>query len=125
MQDEFSADHFIEVLEALHRDQTGLAKALEDIKRIAGSWWWATECRGSYEWDDDRYQEEFGHCLKTIVERIDGALKASSRAHELCCGRYRHLSQEDRTSVQMRLNFGYEDYADFVEEVIKVAALEL
>jgi hypothetical protein len=125
---ELSEAHFVEVLEALHRDQTGLADALLAVRKLALSRSWIVEGRGSYEWDDDRYQEEFGAFLTEIVEEIDKALHKSSRAHQICCGTYRHLAIHDKGPVQMRLNFGmaaYEDYADFVEHVIKVSSLEV
>jgi hypothetical protein len=127
MQDEFSSDHFIEILEALHNNQKLLVKILTDLDRISERWaWiWQEQGRGSYEWDDSEFYSEFTDYAETINARIAKAFEETNRAHEFCCGRYRHLSSSDRTSVQMRLNFGYEDYADFVEEVMKVAALEL
>lgn len=120
----FTKDHFIEVLEALHYDQTGLAEALVDVRRLANSWAWAAESRGSYEWDDDRYQQEFGACLDTIIGRIDAALNKTSRAHQVCCGTYRNIGFHEKSSVQLRLDFGNEDYADFVERMIKLATIE-
>lgn len=124
MKELFTKDHFIEVLEALHRDQTGLAQALVEVKRVANAWAWAAESRGSYEWDDDRYQQEFGACLDAITNKIDAALKKTSRAHEICCGTYRHVGFHEKTSVQLRLEFENEEYADFVERMIKMASIE-
>ena len=120
----YTKDHFIEVLEALHHDQTGLAEALVEIRKIANGWAWAAECRGSYEWDDDRYQQEFGACLDAILGRIDKALSKTSQAHQVCCGTYRNVGFREKTSVQLRFDFSNRDYADFVEHMIKLATIE-
>lgn len=49
-----------------------VAIALQDIKRaIGGRCWLAEGGRGSYTYDDERYQQEFGHAL----DEIDAAMK--------------------------------------------------
>ena len=120
----FSRAHFVEVLEALHRDQTGLAQALLDVKKIANSYAWAAESRGSYAWDDDDYQKEFGACLDDIIGKIDQSLAKSSRAHQICCGMYRNVGLYKKEDVQLSFDFGDDNYEDFVERMIKLSTIE-
>ena len=124
----YTQDHVIELLQAIHHDQSGLAKALEKIKRIVSGYYWIAEgAQGCYSYDDERFRDEFGNCLDEIIDTIDKELSRTSRAHQLCCGKYRHINFEDRTSVQMRFNFmdakEATDYADFVEDVLMCATL--
>lgn len=121
----YTEDHFIEVLEALHTDQTGLFEALVDVERIVNSFSWLAEgARGSYEWDDDRYYQEIGHCFDEIRDRIFRAKTASSSAHQICCHRYRHVRFGDRTGVQLKFHYGFPNQAEFVEDVMKFASIE-
>jgi hypothetical protein len=76
-----------EVLDALHRDQTGLAAALASIVEICRGYSWLTEGRGPYPFDDDRYRDEIGRCLDEIRRRAATALRDSgASAHRWCCG---------------------------------------
>jgi hypothetical protein len=43
----------------LESDRTAVADCITKANRELDSRYWLTECRGSYEWNDDRYQEEF------------------------------------------------------------------
>lgn len=52
---------------ALNRDQTGLAAAMVRVMRCAESYFWVTEERGPYEWDDVRYRQETGTALEMII----------------------------------------------------------
>lgn len=63
--------------EALDRDQTGLAAALNKIITHVKGFAWLLEGRGSYEWDDDRYREEAGHAMRPVIELATEALAAS------------------------------------------------
>jgi DNA repair exonuclease SbcCD ATPase subunit len=56
----------------LERDRTKLADALKPIREATASRFWLTEGRGCYEWDDDRYREEFGHAIAEINDAIKG-----------------------------------------------------
>lgn len=123
-EETFTKDHFIEVLKALHRDQTGLAEALNKVKATALGWSWALESRGMYAWDDNEYQKEFGNCLEAILDQIESALTKTSQAHQVCCHKYRHLNFDDRTAVQLKLQFEEEQYFQFVEERIKECLME-
>jgi len=63
--------------DALHRDRSGLATALDKIlKEVAGRSWIA-ESRGCYKWDDDRYKAEAGDALRTVADIAKAALVAS------------------------------------------------
>lgn len=61
----------------LHRDQTGLASALVDIKQLTRAYYWIVEGRGSYRWDDDEYQQETARALDAIGNRATVALRES------------------------------------------------
>jgi len=63
--------------EALDRDQTGLAAALNKIITHVKGFSWLLEGRGSYEWDDDRYREEAGHAIRPVIKLATEALAAS------------------------------------------------
>lgn len=62
---------------ALNRDRTGLAAALVEIQRTAAGYFWVTEGRGPYAWDDNRYREETGHALNAILATAGAALRVS------------------------------------------------
>lgn len=61
----------------LRRDKTGLAVALDRIRQEVAGRSWITEGRGPYEWDDDRYKEEAGDALRTVLSIAKDALAAS------------------------------------------------
>lgn len=74
--------------DTLHFDQTGLAKALAGIVKLAEGYSWIADGRGPYAWDDDRYKQE----VFNILENVKGAAKhglqlSSAIAHSVCCGR--------------------------------------
>jgi len=123
LEELYTREHFIEVLKALHRDQTGLAQALLDIKYLANGWSWVTDGRGSYEWDDSDYQKEFGYCIDKVIEAVDNALFRSSKAHQICCGRYRNLNFEtDKPSIQLSFPFD-RTYKEHKEDVMKFTTI--
>ena len=64
---------------AIDRDRSGMAKALAAIASEVKSRLWITEGRGPYDWDDDRYKEEAGVCLRAVLVLADDALLASGR----------------------------------------------
>lgn len=63
--------------EALDKDKTGLAHALNAVRKEADARRWVIDGRGSYEWDDERYRKETGWALKAIEEIAVNALRAS------------------------------------------------
>ena len=123
MNEQFDKEHFIEVLEALHRDQTGLAAALNRVKDLVNSYSWIAESRGSYEWDDDEYMEEVGRCFDAIVQEIDQSLSRSGRSHEICCGKYRHVGRHDKFPLQRRIRMG-QFYNEVVDDLMDLALIE-
>ncbi len=65
--------------ELINRDRSGMAKALDAIKKEVRGRLWVTEGRGPYEWDDDRYKAEAGEALRAVLLIADDALLASGR----------------------------------------------
>jgi chromosome segregation ATPase len=65
--------------DALDRDRTGLAQALNRIINEIRSRSWLLESRGAYEWDDDRYKEEAGLAMREAKNIADDALRASGK----------------------------------------------
>jgi hypothetical protein len=65
--------------DALNIDATGLAAALNECRKVARGYWWVTEGRGPYEWDDDEYRLEMGRMIKRVCEVAEIGLGASGR----------------------------------------------
>lgn len=121
---QFDNEHFIEVLEALHRDQTGLAAALNRVMDLVNSYSWIAESRGSYEWDDDEYMEEVGRCFDAIRAEINHSLSHSGKAHQICCEKYRHVGRHPKVPTQRRLRMGQQNYNEVVDELMDLALIE-
>jgi hypothetical protein len=62
---------------ALDRDATGMADALNRIRKVITSRMWLLEGRGAYDWNDDRYKEEAGIAMRAALEIIGESLNAS------------------------------------------------
>ena len=63
-------------LEAVNeRDRTTVAFVWSAVLAVVRGYGWATEGRGPYHYDDDRYRQEFGCCLDGI-ERALAPLEA-------------------------------------------------
>lgn len=76
----------IEILKnALHRDKTGLCKAIDDIRKIAEGYSWIAEGRGPYAYNDDNYFKEAGYMLDAIKDRVSKAMTESGWSHAYCC----------------------------------------
>ena len=72
----------------LHLDRSGLAAGLAECRKIAAGWTWIVDGRGSYEWDDERYQRETDHMITAIIRHCNDVLeKSGNLAHAECCGR--------------------------------------
>ena len=65
--------------EALYRDKTGLAKALEDVVKEVDGRRWLCEGRGPYKYDDERYRQEAGWAFDAIHKIAYDALVASGK----------------------------------------------
>jgi hypothetical protein len=124
MQEVFDKAHFVEVLEALHRDQTGLAKALNAVLDVINSYSWLAEgSRGSYEWDDDEYYQEIERCFNAVSEVCENALRRSGQSHQICCDKYRHVGLFPRSPVQRRIRMG-QMYPQLTDELMDFALIE-
>jgi ABC-type transporter Mla MlaB component len=74
--------------DVLHIDRSGLASAIEKIQKIAASYSWVAEGRGSYSYDDAEYQKEAGRMVDEITSFCEKVLTESGNiAHAECCGR--------------------------------------
>lgn len=64
----------VQELEAvIERDRTAIAEHITNLRKELESREWLTEGRGSYEWDDDRYRQEFlwaGQALRKAMEPL-------------------------------------------------------
>lgn len=56
------------LMHVIDRDRYVVAACLGQINAAIDGRVWLLEGRGPYEWDDDRYREEFGDALKSIRE---------------------------------------------------------
>ena len=121
--EQFDKEHFIEVLEALHVDQTGLANSLVKIKELVEGYSWITEGRGPYPYDDDRYREEIGHCLDEISKEVNAALTKTSKAHQICCNKYGHVHRLPIIPTQRRFRMG-QLYTEFTENLMDLSLIE-
>ncbi len=55
----------------IERDRTAVAMCMQGLRHEIASRDWLAEGCGSYEWDDEKYQEEFGRALDALRSRID------------------------------------------------------
>lgn len=77
-----------EARDALARDRTGLAAALGEVVRVCDAYQWATEGRGCYEWDDERYRGVLADALSEVRAPAIAALRESgSRVSEVIAPR--------------------------------------
>lgn len=75
----------------IDRDRTGLAAALDEVKRIVASYWWVTEGRGPYAWDDDQYRLEMKQMLTATRAAAERGLKESGRRADSAFHPEKHL----------------------------------
>jgi len=122
-QEQYTKEHFIDIVEALHLDQTGLAETLSALRKVASGWSWAIEGRGAYAWDDDEYRKEFGYCLAEIDRVITDGLTRTRLAHAICCGQYGHLHRFRPEPHQLRIEFD-KSYASLLCRILKKATVE-
>jgi hypothetical protein len=60
-----------EVKAVIERERTSVCVAVRALEEEVKSRSWLQEGRGCYEWNDDRYREEFGYAADAIKERIE------------------------------------------------------
>ena len=125
MTETFDKEHFVELLEALHKDQSGLESALLRVRHIIDGYDWLAEGgRGSHEYDSDDYYKEIGRCFEAIKEEIDVSIRKSRDfAHQICCGKYRHVGRHPKFPTQRRIRMG-QLYNDFADTVLDLALIE-
>lgn len=56
---------------ALERDRTKVAECVTAVKDALENYDWLIEGRGSYEWDDDRWHDEFKAASEAIAKAIE------------------------------------------------------
>lgn len=64
--------------EQLEVDRTAVADCMTKVKKELNSRAWMATGRGSYEWDDDKYQQEFGTALEAIGTALDPLTKIAA-----------------------------------------------
>lgn len=89
--------------ELLHADQTGLAAGLESVLNVVKGFWWVTEGRGSYEWDDDRYREEMGNMLCAVRDEAQKALDRWRNGSRPCCELTRNCHKTEQPTETSRM----------------------
>ena len=55
---------------AIEYDRSAIADGVTAVTKVLDSRYWLTEGRGSYEWDDDRYQKEFLAAGQELIKAI-------------------------------------------------------
>lgn len=101
---------------ALHFDQTGLAKGLVDLTKLCEGYQWIREGRGPYAWNDDRYKEE----VTNILDKVEGIAKhtlqiSGAVAHSICC---------DRELLNVTIeDIGYVKKGLYEERIAKIKAI--
>lgn len=100
--------------DTLHIDQTGLAKGLAAVNKLVESYWWVTEGRGPYTWNDDKYKDEMRNMLESVRDAATNALSSSGAiAHTVCCGK------EPRTVTVEDIGYVKREQADAEIERLK------
>lgn len=61
----------------MERQRSAAAHWIAAIRAEMSSWEWLAEGRGSYEWDDERYREEFGACMRSLELKLTSATGAT------------------------------------------------
>ncbi len=57
--------------DVIERDRTKAAEIIGEIRGAVEPYRWLGEGRGSYAWDDDRYQMEFSNCMAALYAALD------------------------------------------------------
>jgi hypothetical protein len=57
---------------ALERDRTRVAQLVSAIRHTLGNYRWLLDGRGSYEWGDDRYRQEFVNVCALLERDLAG-----------------------------------------------------
>lgn len=69
-------DERIAQLEAvIESDRTRIVDGVNKVNRVLDGYFWMTEGRGNYAWDDDRYRLEFGNAARAILKALESLRK--------------------------------------------------
>ena len=68
----------VEALAANERDRTRLHQVLRGIDEEITGRMWLLDGRGSYEWDDDNYRQEFGWAVKALQDKLEPLRRIAS-----------------------------------------------
>jgi hypothetical protein len=63
---------------ALEHDRTKVAECITAVKKALGNYDWLITSRGSYEWNDDRWHEEFKRASENIREAIEPMVRIAA-----------------------------------------------
>lgn len=55
----------------IEHDRSKVADILAEANAVLKGYWWLAEGRGSYEFDDDRWKDEFAACMSKLVAVFD------------------------------------------------------
>lgn len=63
---------------ALERDRSKVAECVTAMKSALHNYSWLIEGRGSYEWDDDRWHDEFRHACDNIAQALGPLIRIAA-----------------------------------------------
>lgn len=75
---EVLAAHDAKLRAIIERDRTKIAECTTAIKKALQGYEWLIEGRGSYEWDDDRWHEEFAHASQNIKAELEPLVRLAA-----------------------------------------------
>ena len=71
MTDRTPAERIAELETTIEADRTRIIDAVNGLDLVLNSRFWLTEGRGPYEWNDDRYREEFGDAARAVLKALE------------------------------------------------------
>lgn len=78
-----AARQYVERLQAIiERDRTEVARGLRAVKEAIRGHEWLRLGRGSYEYDDDRWKDEFGEALDAIEQAMEPLRSVASNLND-------------------------------------------
>ena len=86
-----------ELTQAIEHDRTSLCSPLESMRKALESREWLRLGRGSYEWNDDRWRDEFAEACNEIYAAIEPLQKVASD--------WTHCSRDGKLVESARINW--------------------
>jgi len=68
----------LEAEAALERDRTKVAECVTAVKKELRAYDWLIEGRGSYEWNDDRWHDEFKRASEAVAKAIEPMVRIAA-----------------------------------------------